>query len=80
MIKFPSRPVAWYCKLCKKFDYPEVDGAMAKPEHVPYMGVDIGTCKGIMLPLYSAQQILDANAEPLKFAFSSDNDPIRESR
>jgi hypothetical protein len=34
---------------------------MATPEHRPYRGVDIGTCDGVMIPLYSEEDIERAN-------------------
>ena len=45
------KPIAWYCPVCKKFDLVEVGESLAKPEHVPHRGIDIGSCKGIMVPL-----------------------------
>ena len=45
-------PIAWYCPVCKKFDLADAKEPMAKPEHIPYRGVDVGSCKGVMIPLY----------------------------
>ena len=56
------KPTAWYCPVCNKFDLVDVKEAMASPEHVPHRGYDIGSCKGIMIPLY------DCNNCPLKSA------------
>ena len=49
---------AWYCPVCRKIDLIEAKEPMAKPEHVPHRGVDIGTCKGIMISLYSDQSLI----------------------
>ncbi len=46
--------VAWGCKTCLKFDWVHVKEAMAKPEHVPHRGFDIGNCPGKMILLYEA--------------------------
>jgi len=43
--------VAWYCATCFKFDYKGTEEAFATPEHIPYRGADIGTCKGKMIAL-----------------------------
>ena len=39
----------WECEVCGKSDRSDVKEALAKPEHVPYRGVDIGICKGKMI-------------------------------
>ncbi len=44
--------VAWYCPICKKFDFVDSEEVLCKPEHIPYRGVDIGSCKGRMIKLY----------------------------
>ncbi len=43
--------IAWGCPVCKKFDWADAPTPLAKPEHIPYRGVDLGTCKGKMIPL-----------------------------
>lgn len=48
-------PKAWYCPVCGKFDLMDSEEPMARPEHVPYRGIDIGTCKGEMIPLYDCK-------------------------
>lgn len=60
-IKIPSRPTYWYCPTCGKWDSPRVTAAMASPEHVSHRSIDIGTCKGTMIPLYSKEDIQLAN-------------------
>jgi len=40
--------IGWYCDVCGKSDYTETERPMAGPEHVPYRGIDIGSCKGLM--------------------------------
>jgi hypothetical protein len=62
-ITFPDRPTAWICKKCLKMDFPEIEESLAKPEHIPYRGVDIGTCGNPMIPVYSKEDILKANEE-----------------
>lgn len=47
--------VAWACKTCNKVDWADSKEQLAKPEHVPYRGIDLGTCKGKFIPLYDAQ-------------------------
>jgi len=49
------KPIAWYCPVCKKFDLVDAKEQMAKPEHVSHRGVDIGSCKGTMIPLYDCK-------------------------
>jgi hypothetical protein len=44
--------VAWGCKTCNKIDWVDSKEALAKPEHIPHRGVDIGSCKGKMIKLY----------------------------
>lgn len=51
------RPYAWVCRKCNKFDFADVEEQLAKPEHVSYRGVDLGTCKGKMIPLYTLEQL-----------------------
>lgn len=53
------RPIAWYCPVCKKFDLASIKEAMAFPEHVPHRGVDIGSCRGTIIPLYDCQSCLN---------------------
>lgn len=48
-----SLPYAWVCRTCGKIDFVDVKEQTAQPEHVSYRGVDIGTCKGKMIPLYT---------------------------
>ncbi len=50
------KPRAWYCPICKKFDLADVKESLAAPEHVPHRGVDIGNCKGKMIPLYEKEE------------------------
>lgn len=38
----------WKCDVCGKEDNNSNNGMNASPEHVSYMGVDIGSCKGEM--------------------------------
>ncbi|KKL80783.1 hypothetical protein LCGC14_2001330 [marine sediment metagenome] len=45
------KPIAWICKTCNKVDWADVKEQLAKPEHVSHRGVDIGTCKGKMIPV-----------------------------
>lgn len=47
------RHIAWGCRTCNKIDWVDNEAACAKPEHVPYRGVDIGICSGKMEKLYS---------------------------
>jgi len=50
----PVSPYAWVCRTCGKIDFADIKEQTAQPEHVSYRGVDIGTCKGKMIPLYAA--------------------------
>ncbi len=52
-----KRPYMWYCPVCKKYDLAGVKENLASPEHIPYRGVDIGSCKEEMIPLYKHEQI-----------------------
>lgn len=45
-------PIAWGCKTCNKIDWVDTKEQLAKPEHLSYRGVDIGTCKGKFIPLF----------------------------
>jgi hypothetical protein len=47
-----KKPFAWACKTCNKIDWADTNEQLAKPEHISYRGVDLGTCKGEMIPLY----------------------------
>ena len=47
----------WYCPKCNKFDFANSKECIAKPEHIPYRGVDMGSCKGEMIPLISLTQL-----------------------
>lgn len=60
-VLFPKMPTVWACRLCGKADWSDTDEQLAKPEHVSYRGVNIGTCKGKMVPLYSVLDIQRAN-------------------
>jgi len=60
-IKYPKIPTAWVCKLCHQVDFPEVGEPMASPEHIPHRGVDIGSCPGKMVPVYSREDLEAAN-------------------
>jgi hypothetical protein len=51
------RPYAWYCPVCKKFDIAHEKEQMAKPEHIAHRGVDIGSCNGRMIRLYTDDRI-----------------------
>lgn len=60
---------AWYCTTCKKFDVASEKEALATPEHVPHRGIDIGECKGEMIPLYSKvdlRQLIEGEKKFLK--------------
>lgn len=46
-------PIAWACRTCNKVDWADQEEQTAKPEHVSHRGVDLGTCKGEMIPLYA---------------------------
>lgn len=50
-----NKPYAWYCETCKKFDIAHEKEALAKPQHIPHRGFDIGECRGIMIPLYKEE-------------------------
>lgn len=43
---------AWLCRKCGKGDWADIDEQLAKPEHVCHRGIDLGECKGEMVPLY----------------------------
>ncbi len=45
-------PTAWACRTCNKIDWADTDEKLAKPEHIPYRGIDLGECKGTMIQLY----------------------------
>jgi hypothetical protein len=60
-IKLPTRPTAWACRTCNKVDWADTKEQLAKPEHVAHRGVDIGTCKGQMIPLYDEASLRQAN-------------------
>jgi len=60
-IKIPRQPTYWHCSICGKWDSPKISKPMATPEHRPYRGVDIGTCKGTMILLYSEEDIQEVN-------------------
>ena len=47
------KPIAWACRTCSKIDWADSESNLAKPEHISYRGADIGTCKGVMVPLYA---------------------------
>lgn len=49
-----KEPIAWACKTCNKVDWADSDEQLAKPEHRAHRGVDIGECKGKMIPLVFA--------------------------
>ena len=59
--RLPHRPTAWACRKCGKFDWADTDEQLAQPEHVSYRGIDLGTCGGQMVPLYSEEDIARAN-------------------
>lgn len=49
--------VAFGCRVCNKFDWKDRNvPPLAKPEHVSYRGVDIGSCKGVMIPLFAEKE------------------------
>ncbi len=60
-VKMPTEPTYWFCPTCGKWDSPRVSKPMATPEHRPYRGIDLGTCKGTMITLYSMEDIQEAN-------------------
>ena len=60
------QPTAWYCPVCKKFDLADVEKPLATPEHIPYRGIDIGECKGKIIPLYPKENAKELT-EILKF-------------
>ena len=60
-IKMPSQPTLWYCPVCNKYDIPGDHICRAAPEHRSYRGIDVGDCKGAMIPLYSEKDIQTAN-------------------
>jgi len=45
-------PIAWGCKTCNKIDWADSKEQLAKPEHVSYRGIDLGSCDGEFIPLY----------------------------
>ncbi len=51
-----KEPIAWACKVCNKMDWADSKEQLAKPEHRAYRGVDIGECKGEMIPLYKKEE------------------------
>ena len=56
-IKLPTTPTYWICPDCGKWDTSLVEVQLASPEHRTYRGVDVGTCKGIMIPLYTKESL-----------------------
>jgi hypothetical protein len=46
------RPIAWGCRTCNKIDWADTIEQLASPEHVSHRGVDIGSCRGKMIPLF----------------------------
>lgn len=51
-----KRPVSWKCPVCGKSDYADTDENTAAPEHIPYRGVDVGSCDGVMVAIYAEKQ------------------------
>lgn len=49
-----KEPIAWACRTCNKIDWADAKEQLAKPEHISHRGVDIGSCKGKMIPLYGS--------------------------
>lgn len=49
-----KQPIAWACKTCGKIDWADSKEQKAQPEHISYRGIDLGECKGKMIPLFSA--------------------------
>ena len=49
------KPVAWACRTCGKLDWADTDEMLAAPEHLSHRGIDIGTCKGEMIRLYTKE-------------------------
>lgn len=49
---YARKPIAWACRTCNKVDWADSKEQLAEPEHISYMGTDIGSCKGKMIPLY----------------------------
>lgn len=50
----------FFCPVCYKFDFPSGE-PLAKPEHIPYRGIDVGECKGKMIKLYIIEEIENEN-------------------
>ena len=53
-----EKKVAWYCPVCHKFDLADIKEQLAKPEHISYRGIDLGNCKGKMIPLVSLDDMI----------------------
>jgi len=51
--------VAWGCRTCNKIDWVNNSKQLAKPEHVAYRGIDVGTCKGEMIKLFKERDTND---------------------
>ena len=51
------KPYAWVCRKCNKFDFADTKEQLASPEHVSHRGVDIGSCNGQFIALYTLEQI-----------------------
>ena len=51
------KPYAWGCKTCNKIDWADTEEPLAKPEHRPYRGMDLGTCDGEMIPLVREEDV-----------------------
>jgi len=49
--------IVWACPVCKKVDFKSEIEQSARPEHISYRGIDIGSCTGNMIPLYSLSNI-----------------------
>ena len=60
-IKIPQTPSYWICPVCGKWDSSETDAQLASPEHRTYRGIDLGSCKGIMISLFTREAIQQAN-------------------
>jgi hypothetical protein len=41
----------WACPVCKKWDTSIHKEPMAKPEHIPYRGIDLGECPGTFVKI-----------------------------
>ncbi len=57
MTEEEKRPVVWACRTCGSVDWdedhsPDEQWEKNSPNHVWHRGMDIGTCKGVMMALF----------------------------